>query len=166
MVEQSVNSSPLPAGDDHLPTLQRNTLGVWNSCCWTCASGFSVLDAILLREAPVREPKGLAWIYVATREQRPDQLSWIEYQALVSEARSFAGIIAENRQSPVVRLADRDDYPIAAEVSGDYFDVLDVRGALGDVFHSGKGRDQTPDLSDHYWKQALVSDPAIVGRAL
>lgn len=129
-------------------------------------AGFSVLDAILLRAAPVREPKGLAWIYAATREQRPDQLSWIEYQALVSKARLFTGIVAENRQSPVVRLADRDDYPITAEVSDNYFDVLGVRAALGDVFHSSKGRDQTVVLSDHYWKQALAGDPAIVGRVL
>ncbi len=37
---------------------------------------------------------------------------------------------------------------------------------LGDVFHSGNGRDQTVVLTDHYWKQALAGDPAIVGREL
>lgn len=129
-------------------------------------AGFSVLDAVLLRDAPVRTPKELSWIYVTTREQRPDQLSWIEYQALASHAHSFAGIIAENRQDPIVRLPDRDDFPITAQVSDNYFDVLDVKAAVGDVFHVGKGRDQTVVISDHYWKQALAGDPAIIGRVL
>jgi predicted permease len=129
-------------------------------------AGFSVLDAILLRDAPVREPRRLAWLYATTREQRPDQLSWVEYQTLASQAPSFTDIIAEDRQAPRVRLPDRDDFPITAQVSDNYFDALGVRAALGDVFHGGKGRDEIVVLSDHYWKQALAGDPAVIGRAL
>ena len=129
-------------------------------------AGFSVLDAVLLRDAPVREPRRLAWLYATTREQRPDQLSWVEYQALASQAPSFTDIIAEDRQAPRVRLPDRDDFPITAQVSDNYFDALGVRAALGDVFHAGKGRDEIVVISDHYWKQALASDPAVIGRAL
>ena len=62
---------------------------------------FSVLDTVLLRDAPVREPKSLDSIYVTTPAQRPDQLSWIEYQVLTAEAHSFNGIVAEDRQSPM-----------------------------------------------------------------
>ena len=130
------------------------------------SAGFSVLDALFLREMPFLGTKNLAWVYVLTREQRPDQLSWIEYQALVSQARAFSAIIAEDRQSPMVRLPDRDDFPVTAEVSDNYFDVLGVKAARGDVFHRGAGRDETVVISDHYWKAALASDPAIVGRAL
>ncbi len=94
-------------------------------------AGFSVLDAVLLRDMPVRESKNLARIYVMTREQRPSGISWIEYQALASGAHSFSGIVAEDRESPMVRLADRDDFPITAEVSDNYFDVLGVRARVG-----------------------------------
>jgi len=129
-------------------------------------AGFSVLDAVLLRDAPVRDPGSLAWLYATTREQRPDQVSWTEYRALASQGASFADIIAEDRQAPRVKLPDRDDFPITAQVSDNYFDALGVRAALGDVFHSGKGRDETVVITDRYWKQALGADPAIVGRAL
>ena len=129
-------------------------------------AGFSVLDAVLLRDAPVRDPGTLAWLFATTREQRPDQVSWTEYQALASQGASFAGIIAESRRGPRVKLPDRDDFPITALVSDNYFDALGIRAALGDVFHAGKGRDETVVISDHYWKQALGGDPAIVGRAL
>src|SRR5512137_562552 len=80
-------------------------------------AGFSVLDAVLLRDAPVRDPGSLAWIYATTREQRPDLVSWVEYQALASQGASFADIIAEDRQAPRVKLPDRDDFPITAQVS-------------------------------------------------
>lgn len=129
-------------------------------------AGFSVLDAYLLRDAPFRDPKSLAEIYAMTREQRPDELSWAEYQALAAQAHSFTDVIAEDRQSPVVKLPDRDDFPITAEVSDNYFDALGVRAAQGDVFHTGQGRDQTVVISDHYWRSALGSDPAIIGRSL
>jgi putative ABC transport system permease protein len=129
-------------------------------------AGFSVLDAVLLRDAPFRDPNSLASIYVMTRDQRPDQLSWIEYQALSAQAHSFTDVIAEDRQGPVVKLPDRDDFPITGEVSDNYFDALGVRAARGDVFHAGQGRDQNVVISDHYWRAALGSDPAIVGRAL
>ena len=129
-------------------------------------AGFSVLDATMLRNAPVRDPATLAELYVMTAEQRPDQLTWTEYQALAAQAHSFQDIIAEDRQGPPVRLPDRDDFPITAEVSDNYFDVLGVRAALGEVFHRGTGRDQTLVITDQYWKQALNGDPAVIGRTL
>ena len=129
-------------------------------------AGFSILDAVLLRDLPIRNPKELARIYVTTSEQRPDQLSWIEYQALTARAHSFSGIIAEDRRQPPVKLPDRVDHPITAFVSDNYFDALGVKAALGDVFHKGKGRDNTVVISDHYWKTALGTDPELVGRTL
>lgn len=129
-------------------------------------AGFSVVDAMFLRDAPVREPGTLAHLYVTTAEQRPDQLTWIEYQALVSRAHSFQDIIAEDREGPPVRLPDREDFPVTAGVSDNYFDVLGVRAARGDVFHTGTGRDATLVITDHYWREALGSDPAIIGHWL
>jgi len=51
-------------------------------------AAFSVLDAYSLRELPVADPAHLAWVYVNTREHRPDDLSWAEYLAIASRARS------------------------------------------------------------------------------
>lgn len=129
-------------------------------------AGFSVVDAMFLRDAPVREPGTLARVYVTTAEQRPDQLTWVEYEALASQAHATQDLIAEDRQDPPVRLPDREDFPITAEVSDNYFDVLGVRAARGAVFHAGAGRDATLVITDHYWREALGGDPAIIGRWL
>ncbi|MBZ5724058.1 MAG: ABC transporter permease [Acidobacteriia bacterium] len=129
-------------------------------------AAFSVLDAYALRDVPVREPRQLARISVTTREQRGDLDSWVEYLALAARTRSFAGVTAESRRGPRVKLPDRDDFPITANVSDNYFDVLGVRALMGDVFHGGKGQDGTVVISHHYWKTALGGDPNIVGRIL
>src|SRR5450759_2144929 len=129
-------------------------------------TAFSVLDAFALRDLPVAEPHRLVRISVTGREQRADLLSWIEYQAVTSRTHLLAGAVAESRRGPKVRLPDRDDFPITGNVSDNYFDVLGVKAALGDVFHGGKGQDGTVVLSNRYWRQALGSDPNVIGRNL
>ena len=129
-------------------------------------AAFSVLDAFALRDLPVAEPQRLVRIYVTGREQRIDILSWIEYQAVTSRSHLLAGAVSESRRGPKVRLGDRDDFPITGNVSDNYFDVLGVKAAMGDVFHTGLGQDGTVVLSNRYWGQALGNDPNVVGRSL
>ena len=131
-----------------------------------CTVGFSLLDAIELRDLPVRDPARLQWLYVRDREQRIDDLTWIEYQALAARTRAWQGALAECREGPKVRLPDRDDFPITAGVSENYFDLLGIKAAAGDVFHPGGGRDGVVVVADHYWRTALGGDLHIVGRAL
>jgi predicted permease len=129
-------------------------------------AAFSILDAYSFRDLPVRDPNRLVRGWVKTRENRGDGASWVEYQALASGVRSFSGIATEDREGARVKLPDRDDFPILGYVSDNYFDVLGVKAAKGDVFHAGAGQDQTTVISDHYWRTKLGSDPSIVGRSL
>ena len=129
-------------------------------------AAFSVLDAFALRDLPVAEPQRLVRISVTGREQRADLLSWVEYQAVNSRSHLLAGALAESRRGPKVRFPDRDDFPITANVSDNYFDLLGVKPALGEVFHDGKGQDATVVLSNRYWRQALGNDANAIGRNL
>ncbi|MGA2134032.1 MAG: FtsX-like permease family protein [Bryobacteraceae bacterium] len=131
-----------------------------------CTVGFSLLDAGWLRDMPVREPARLHWMLVHDREQRDDSLTWVEYQALAARGRTWKGVLAECRTGPKVRLPDRDDFPITAGVSENYFDLLGVKAAAGDVFHNGDGSDGIVVIADHYWRTALGGDLHIVGRPL
>ncbi len=129
-------------------------------------AAFSVLDAYSFRDLPVRQPKELQWIYVNTREHRPDGLSWREYEGLAARSRTFSEVVAQCRMGPAVKLPDRQDFPISAIVSDNYFDVLGVKAAKGAVFHTGKGQDGVVVLADRYWRQMLGGDPKIIGRSL
>ena len=129
-------------------------------------AAFSILDAYLFRDLPVRDPKSLVWVAVRDRQQRLEEMSWIEYERTAQRARSFSALLAQSRHSPKVRLADRDDYPITAGVSDNFFDLLGVRAARGEVFHGGAGHTETALISDRYWRSAFGGDPGIVGRTL
>jgi predicted permease len=129
-------------------------------------AAFSILDAYSLRDLPVRDPNRLLRGMVRTRENHGDGFSWTEYQALATRARSFSGVAVEDREGARVQLPDRVDFPIFGYVSDNYFDLLGVGAALGDVFHARAGRDQTVVLSHRYWKDGFASDPAIIGRDL
>ncbi|MGO4881084.1 MAG: ABC transporter permease [Bryobacteraceae bacterium] len=131
-----------------------------------CTGAFSLLDAGWLRDLPVREAAQLRQVYVLDREHRYQELTWTEYQAVASRARSWDSLAAECRMGPKVRLADRDDFPITAGVSDNYFDLLGVRAAAGDVFHAGAGTDGIVVITDHYWKMKLGGDQRVVGSAL
>ncbi len=125
---------------------------------------FSVLDAYALRRSLL--PDSLVRILARTREQRFDDLTWIEFQALAGRARRFLDVLAECREGPRVRLKDRDDFPITAGISDNYFDVIGVRARMGDVFHRGQGEQGTVVVAHKDWKDALGGDPAIIGRTL
>jgi len=128
--------------------------------------GFSLLDAGWLRDMPVRDPARLHWLFARDRERRLDDLTWVEYQALAARGKTWEGVLTECRMGPKVRLPDRDDFPITAGVSENYFDLLGVKAAMGDVFHTGRGTDGVVVITDHYWRTALGGDLHDIGRSL
>ena len=103
---------------------------------------------------------------VRDREGRLDGINWAEFQAIQQQARTLDGIMVQNRQGPVVKLPGRDDFPITAGVSDNFFDVLGVQAAMGRVFHAGSGADGQVVLTDRYWKTAFGGDSAICGRTV
>jgi predicted permease len=129
-------------------------------------AAFSVVDAYYYRALPVKEPGRLAYAMVRDREGRLDGINWAELQAIQQQARTLDGIMVQNRVGPVVKLPDRDDFPITAGVSDNFFDVLGVGAAMGRVFHAGSGADGQVVLSDRYWRTAFGGDSAICGRTV
>ena len=129
-------------------------------------AAFSVVDAYYWRALPVKDPGRLADAMVRDREGRLDGLNWAEVQAIRQQARTLDGITVQNRQGPMVKLPDRDDFPITAGVSDNFFDVLGVQAAMGRVFHANAGADGQLVLTDRYWRTAFGGDSAICGRTI
>lgn len=108
-------------------------------------AAFSVLDAWSLRDLPVRAPAELAWIYANTREHRPDNFTWIEYQALASRSRQVTSIVAQDRESFRIKLPGRDDFPITCNVS----DNSANRGSPSARIHRRSARRRRGPLRPH-----------------
>lgn len=129
-------------------------------------AAFSILDAYALRDLAVHDPNSLARVSARTRENRPDNLSWSEFQAVASRVHSFTGVLVEDREGARVKLPTGDAFPIIGYVSDNYFDVLGVKAERGEVFHAGAGQAGTAVISHRYWSEKFANDLAILGRVL
>jgi putative ABC transport system permease protein len=138
---------------------------------------FQLLDAIHLRNLPVRSPDELVTVRVADRQwARGNFNSWHPdlthpiWERLKSEQEAFSGIAAWGDVN--VNLAPRGEARWARGflVSGDFFDVLGVRPMLGRLLGAEDDRPGCATagvvVSHGFWKRELGGDPAAVGRKL
>lgn len=131
---------------------------------------FTIVDSVVLRPLPYREPDRLVTLWDTNAERglahEPiSPVNFMDYRALpVFED-------AAGWWRPSINLVDPGLDPVRVntiETSGNLFDVLDVRpqigpGFPGDVFFS---RERIAVISDRLWRTRYSADPAIVGRTL
>jgi predicted permease len=127
---------------------------------------FSLFHQLLLKPLPVPEPDGLVNVV-------PDPIPVLSYPM-------FRDL--EARQDVLTGLAAHDYIEVnlgyetqlrsawAMTVSGQYFEVLGVRAALGRLIgpqdEPGLGESRVAVLSHDYWQRDLAGDAGVVGRTL
>jgi len=138
---------------------------------------FSLVDAMLLKQLPVKAPEEL---YQAARGQRSRPgTSWNypDYRALAGRSRSFNGIAAYSwaTQAMGMQLAGAGAGSVAelaytSLVSGNYFEVLGAGAAIGRLLtpevDAAPGASPYAVLSYDYWRRRFGSDPGVIGREL
>ena len=122
---------------------------------------FSVLNAMLLRAMPFRDPQRLVMVWeanpaldslVAERVQTCLR-NFIEWR---DQNRVFDGIAFFRYSSFDLTGGDKPEQVKAAPVSPGFFDVLGVRGLLGRTFAAGEsepGNDRVAVLSDSLYQR-------------
>jgi predicted permease len=137
------------------------------------AAIFSLVDQVLLRLLPVKEPERLVTVSwngnaVADGWGSGNITSYPLCQDLREHKEVFDGVFCRHPTS--VNLSTGEEVqPVNAEiVSGSYFPVLGVRAALGRLIEESDNRQPGAHpvivLSFDYWKNSLASDPDVVGR--
>jgi predicted permease len=135
---------------------------------------FSLIDAVLLKRLPVSSPQEL--VVLARNPSHPEAgFNYPDYEFVRDHNRSYAGVIAYNGTSPVAFSAGhgpdaRTQVAGVTMVSGNYFDVLGVRPALGRVLNVEDNRKEGAApyavLSHGFWRRAFAGDPHVVGKDL
>src|SRR5262245_23353464 len=139
---------------------------------------FSLLDQVLLRLLPVKNPRELVLLTARGNHygnnMGSNALSYPMYEDFKSNAalkeRIFQGLTC--RLGTAVSLSfEGSTERVAGElVSGNYFQVIGVGAFLGRTFTPED--DRTPDghpvvvLSYDFWKARFASDPRIVGKTV
>jgi len=135
------------------------------------AAMFSLADGLVMRPLPVARPGDVLTIAgIAPGFLGNTPLSYPDYVDVRDQSRSFSGVVAYTLV--VTSFVNRPDEPAQRRagmaVSGNYFDAMKVRPALGRWFRADEdqapGRDAVVVLDYDEWQQRFVGDPTIVDR--
>ncbi len=138
---------------------------------------FSILDALALQPIVVGGRQTVASVYPIFQGRRhrninnsANMFSYPEYKAYRDQNHVFTGFAG---YVPFVEATVGGERPL--EIYGslatcNYFDVLNERPALGRGFVeadcAAAGASAVVVLSDDYWRNTLLADPAIVGKTI
>jgi putative ABC transport system permease protein len=131
---------------------------------------FSLVNAVLLRPLPFAEPDRLVWMWGNIRNggnrASVSPLDFLDYRKQNTTFEEFAASLAL-----ALNLTGNGEPQrlTAAGVTGNYFQVLGVKPALGRTFlleNESPGRDQVAVLSYGLWQTRFGGDPAILNKTV
>jgi putative ABC transport system permease protein len=135
---------------------------------------FSLINVVMLRMLPVREPERLALFAEVDTRGTWESFSYPLYERFLDHQGSFTGICAassEERMRMTVSApgADSSIEPVRAEkVSGNFFSVLGVNAMLGRILTAADDRPGDPQpvvvISQGFWQRRFGRDRAVAGK--
>src|SRR6266849_1300431 len=139
---------------------------------------FSLLNQILLRQLPVKDPKELVLLrapgvrtgHIWSDGDDSESFSYPIYKGLRDNNPVFAGIFGRFAFSASIASRGKTERGSGELVTGNYFEVLGVRPGLGRVF--SKEDDRVPGahpvavLSYAYWLRQFGGDPGVLNQTL
>lgn len=152
-----------------------------------CAAAFSLIDALILRPLPVRDPAGLVWLTVdgiqpaapGEPPAREEFFSYIGYERLRDAAGPLATLFIASppsRGSATFAASSGADggapsrpEPVEMQyVGGDLFPQLGLEPQLGRLLAPSDdvtiGGHPVLVLSDQFWARRFGRDPDVIGR--
>ena len=138
------------------------------------ASIFSLMDQVMLRSLPVRDPGELVQLdgpgAFRGRTFNAQTFSYPMYRDLRDRNEVFNGVLGRFATSMTAVWNGQSERVSGELVSGNYFEVLGVRPEIGRVFNEAD--DRTPGahsvvvLSHGFWSRRFGADPSILNRTL
>ncbi|MBI2689362.1 MAG: ABC transporter permease [Acidobacteria bacterium] len=136
---------------------------------------FTLLDQIILRKLPVKDPESLIMLYqrgAHNGSNMGDRMqSYPIYKDWQTKAAPLAEVLCRRLISTSISVDNQTERVDAEMVSGNYFAVLGVSAAVGRVF-SSKEDDQAYQghpvvvLGYDYWVNRFAKDPKVIGKKI
>jgi predicted permease len=143
---------------------------------------FSVIDAVLLRKLPVRDPQQLVTLTdphstgmsVGTDDGERGLVTYHEYEGLRDQNDVFTGLLAfeSNTSNVPVTLgnASEGSKALISMISGNYFQVLGVSPAQGHLFSTevdqGMLAHPVALVSYAFWQQRMQQNHDVIGQKI
>src|SRR4051812_4378258 len=140
---------------------------------------YSLLDQALLRRLPVQDPAHLVMLrYEGSNTGRvssyggddKNYFSYPMYRDIRDRNSVFAGVLSTDAVQVGVQWHNQPELVGGEMVSGNYFEVLGVKPAVGRLFVASDDVAQNANpvavLSYGYWKRTFAADPQVVGQTV
>ncbi|HEX3682334.1 MAG TPA: ABC transporter permease [Bryobacteraceae bacterium] len=135
------------------------------------ASIFSVVDGVIIKPLPYRDPNQLVRVYGAWSQGAREGISppdFIDYRA---QNKVFESLACESNFSPIMNLSgiDRPQQLQGRYISAGFFKTLGIHLLAGREFQVGDEAWKGPKvviLSNELWNSLFGRDPSIVGRQI
>jgi len=132
---------------------------------------FSLLNALVLRDLPVRDPRSLVQLTTINRSSEEGYLSYPMFQALAREQRVFSSIMAGWGNSVSnVEIGSELTKGYVWAASGNLYGELGIAPAAGRLLVPGDMTIEPPSaaqvvvLGHTYWQRHFHGDPAAIGQ--
>ena len=162
----------------------RKTPGFTFVCVLTLALGiganttvFSVMNAVLLRSLPVRDPQRVVYLRTSNPPHRTGTIGWNKtfsypvYDALRQQHGALTEVMAYVPLSTgkvAVRYGAQPEEAEGDMVSGNFFSGLGIKLARGHAFTEKDEASHAPIavISYNYWTQRFSRSPDVIGKTL
>jgi macrolide transport system ATP-binding/permease protein len=128
---------------------------------------FGLMDAVIFRSLPVRDPAGLVFIQTAGIAGR-DGPPYPYFELLRDQSHSFQSVAAYSASNMEVVIDGTREQVRGVWVTGNFYTTLGVSPLLGRTIQASDDRPggAVAVISRAFWSQHFGSDPAIIGRVL
>jgi len=133
---------------------------------------FSLINAVLIRPLPFRDPDRLVWTWGNIRNggnrASVSPLDYLDYRQRNTTFEEFAAMISVPISANLTGGGEPERL-VAGGVTGNYFRALGVHPILGRTFlldNETSGRDQVAVLSYALWQRRFGGDPQIINRRI
>jgi predicted permease len=131
---------------------------------------FSLIDALLLRRLPVRDPQGLAQVIIQRPGAEPlESFSYPLVNALADDHEIFSSLCGFSAARFAVRERDTVESTAGAWVTGGYYATLGLQPAAGRLLVESDDRAGAPPvavITDGYWQRKFGRSADAIGREL
>jgi predicted permease len=135
------------------------------------ATIFTWVKAVLLQPLPgIERPEDLVEIWGATRNNSALSSSYLDYLDLCDRNDVFSGLVAHQVLPLNLGRGAKPERVWGSVVSGNYFDALGVKAAVGRTFLPEE--DRTPNthpvavIGHGLWQRRFAGDPKVIGQTV
>ena len=139
---------------------------------------FSLLDQVLLRTLPVKNPQELVYLYspgqvqgsISSDEPGGAPFSYPMFRDLQKQQTPFTALGASRNNLVSLAYRNNASHGNARMVSGNYFELLGVQPAIGRLFTEDDDRTMGGHplavLGYQYWSRGFGSDPSVLNQTI